>query len=246
MPFTWTEDTEPFTDLRDHTPARFVLEQVEDANFSLRRSFRYQPAGTDPIDVTPTALPRTDLASIPSFMSWFVSRYGRHTAAALVHDRLYQEVERVPVERAAADRVFLHAMDALDVPPVRSRVMWAGVAAATRWITTPWGRVGIIAWGLAAAAGTGLLVYGFVSLTWWAVVVALAAPALGALLWGRRAYPAGLIGGYAVLFVVVPALASWIGWLSYWVAEQLVRLGRKLLPHNRGKPLPRPVSYKEA
>src|SRR5690348_3384808 len=139
MPFTWTGDTLPYTDLDSRTPARIVLEQVGDADFCLQCSFRYQPTDGDATEVTPKLLPDTDLASIPTIMSWFVSRYGRHTAAALVHDRLYEDVGHIPAQRAEADRVFLHAMDALDVPPVRSRVMWAGVSAATRWITTPWG-----------------------------------------------------------------------------------------------------------
>ena len=33
----------------------------------------------------------TDLASIPQFMRWFDDTYGRHTLAAIIHDRLIRD-----------------------------------------------------------------------------------------------------------------------------------------------------------
>jgi hypothetical protein len=35
MPFEWTGNTVPFVDLANHTPARLVLEQVDDDQFRL-------------------------------------------------------------------------------------------------------------------------------------------------------------------------------------------------------------------
>jgi hypothetical protein len=209
MPFEWTGNTVPFVDLANHTPARFVLEQVEDDQFRLKVPFRYHPPGGPDIDVTPQALGDTDLASVPIFMSWFVSRHGRHTPAALVHDQLVTDTMPAK-QRAAADRIFLQAMDALDVPPVRSRVTWAAVALATRWHTTPWGRLAILAWGLASAVGTALLIYGLASWTLWLIAATLLGPLLGAGLWGRQFW-AGVIAGYALWVVALPALTSWLG-----------------------------------
>ena len=52
-------------------------------------------------------------------MSWFVSRYGRHTPAALVHDELVTDGMEFEA-RKRADRVFLQMLDDLDVPPCRA------------------------------------------------------------------------------------------------------------------------------
>lgn len=247
MPFTWTDETAPFFDLDDGMPARFILEQVDDGDFRLQASFRYcSPSGQPAIDVTATTLGDTDLASIPRFMSWFVSRHGRHTPAALVHDQLITS-KATPDERIRADRMFLEAMDCLGAPPVRSRVMWSAVALGTRSSTRPWGLLSIIAWALSAVAGIALLIYGLVTLTAWPIVVALLGPLVGAAFWGRE-YWAGVIGGYALPLVALPAIASLLGYWVYWLVEQVVRFGRWLLPHNRQPhaKLARPTKFREA
>ena len=76
-----------------------------------------------------------------------------------------------------------------------------------------------------------------------AIAIAVVGPFVGAILWGRQ-YWAGVIAGYAVWLVAVPSLASLIGFAAYWLVEQAVRLIRKVLPRNRGKPLPGPPTYK--
>ncbi|MBI2709136.1 MAG: DUF1353 domain-containing protein [Actinobacteria bacterium] len=244
--WTWKMRTSPFSALeaRDQ-PARFLVEQIDDADFGIppEGGFRYDGVDGEVVEVTAATLPSTDFASIPPFMSWFVSRYGRHTPAALVHDVLV--VEGMPfADRVAADRTFLRMLDALDVPPVRSRLMWSAVSLATRWRGPLRARVGVVCWGLSAAAGLVLLGYGIREGRPGPVVVALVGPALGAVFWGRQ-YVAGLIGGYAVPFVVVPAATSWLGYRTYWIAEQAVRLIHGALPHVEPGELPPPVRYDE-
>ena len=245
MPFTWMSATRPFVNENGAEPARFVLEQVADAKFRLREPFRYEPPGGESIAVTDDALGDTDFASIPPYMTWFVNRTGRHTAAALVHDQLVTR-DMPTAERVEADRTFLTAMDELEVPPVRGRVMWTATVLATRISARPWGLLGIIVWGVCAVTGTWLLVNGIADGNWGAVALALLGPLVTCPLWGRQ-YWAGVVGGYALWVVAVPALSA-LGayYLVYWPIEQLVRFGRKLIPANRHEELPGPTTYKAA
>src|SRR5690606_33570956 len=110
----------------------------------------------------------SDLASIPGILGWFARRHGRHTPAALVHDFLIaDEGPRPPglpadwaVPPEQADLLFRRMLLASGVPPVRCWLMWAAVTARTRWTTRPLRRFGIVAWGLAALAGTVALALG--------------------------------------------------------------------------------------
>src|SRR5262245_60827307 len=118
--FEWQVRTRPFYDGEGHEPAHFVIEQIADAKFSLQQPFRYRPGDDTDIEITATTLGTTDFASIPFYMSWFASRMGRHTPAALVHDQLVQP-GMDPAVRVQADYLFRDMMDDLGVPPVRSR-----------------------------------------------------------------------------------------------------------------------------
>src|SRR5918995_418085 len=198
--WVWRTSTAPFGSLPPTDgQAAFVVEQIGDSTFRIPEGagFRYTPPEGEPVLVDATTLQSTDFASIPRYMSWFVSRHGRHTPAALVHDRLVVGDMSLE-ERIAADAVFLAMLDDLAVPPVQSRVMWAAVTAATRMRCSARSRAGIIAWGVPAA-----------------------------LLWGRQR-AAGVIAGYAVPVVVVPAAASLAGYWCYWLVETAVKLVRRL------------------
>jgi len=243
-PWAWLTHTDPFSalELRDN-PASFVVEQITDKDFRIPSGlgFQYNRDGDDAITVTCDTLPCTDFASIPRYMSWFVSRHGRHTPAALVHDQLITDGMDFE-ERKRADRLFLEMMDDLEVPPVQSRVMWTAVTLATRLHGTLAAKAGIAAWAGVAAAGIILLVWGLVTVTPWMIVVALAGPAVAALLWGdqRRA---GLIGGYALPVVALPALASLVGYWAYWIVEKSVKIVRQRQPAYQGERLPEPIGY---
>jgi hypothetical protein len=243
-PWAWLSATGRFSALDEPgKPASFVFEQISDENFRIPEGlgFQYNPAGDDAIRVTRDTLPSTDFASIPRYMSWLVSRHGRHTPAALVHDQLVSDGMEFEA-RKRADRAFLEMLDDLDVPPVQSRVMWTAVTLATRF-HGPWAaKAGVVLWAALAVAGIGLLVWGLVTLTLWMILAALAAPAVAALLWGGQR-SAGLIAGYALPVIAVPALVSLVGYWIYWVIEKGVKVIRQRKPENRGEQLPEPVAY---
>jgi Protein of unknown function (DUF1353) len=154
-------------------------------------------------------------------MSWFVSRYGRHTPAALVHDQLVTD-DMSFAERRTADRRFLEMMDALQVPPVRSRVMWAAVSLATLRRGRKGRVTAMLLWFVAAAAGIALLVHGLVNRSWIEVATALLAQLPASLLWGSL-WRAGVIAGYALPLVVVPAVVSWSGYAAYSAVELSIK-----------------------
>jgi hypothetical protein len=132
--WSWLTATGRFSPLNEPgKPARFVVEQISDTTFRVPEGLGFQnnPPDGEAMTVTHDNLPSTDFASIPRYMSWFVSRHGRHTPAALVHDELVTDGMAFDA-RKRADRVFLQMLDDLDVPPVQSRVMWTAVTLATR------------------------------------------------------------------------------------------------------------------
>lgn len=231
---------------RPDEPARIVVEQIDDACFRIVNGYGidYHPRdGSAAISVTVESLTVTDFASIPQFASWFVSRYGRHTPAALVHDQLIG-ARMDPVVRRRADDLFLEMMEELEVPPVRRTVMWSAVTLATR-MASGWGaRVAMIAWLLLATAGMGAVVAGLVTghPVW--CLAALLAPVPAALLWGPSR-KAGVVGGYALPAVALPALASMLGYATYWVVEESFRRLRSVPKDRDVQEMPAPVGYKE-
>lgn len=73
----------------------------------------------------------TDLASVPRILWTVLPPFGRHTNAAVLHDVLYRTGDTRG--RAWADRQFLEAMRALDVPALRARIIWAAVRVFGWW-----------------------------------------------------------------------------------------------------------------
>lgn len=212
--------------------AHIPLKQVGRRLFELGASVTYVGEVTglegevdaDVIDavrtVTPDQLaPSTDLASVPGPLRWFVNRYGPHTPAALIHDRL---IGVAPVVEGLtdqhADRYFRFMLKAVGVRFVRRWVMWAAVALRTRWCSTGWKRASLVVWLLASLAGLVLTVLGAVN-GWWAVVAgAVLAPFLFALLWGKQ-YGAGIVAAYAAPWIGPPTALAMVGYLVYLVLE---------------------------
>jgi hypothetical protein len=224
--------------------ARIVLLQTDASHFQLYEGFRYAGAA-GAWDVTPDDLPDTDLASIPLFLGWFTSRYGTHTLAALLHDHLVRNGAGLdpPVPRSDADDVFRTALLELDVPYVRASIMWAAVTFATRWRTSLVTRLAMGAWLAAAIAGLAALLTGLATRDLRLVAVAVAGPVPFALLWSRRQYLAGLVGGYTLWLVAVPAVVNLVAYALYDAAERALRWARRLRPANRAKDLPGPTPY---
>jgi Protein of unknown function (DUF1353) len=214
-------------------PARVVLRQTDATHFQLMEGFRYTGPGGS-WTVTPDDLSDTDLASIPQFLSWFVSPYGTHTLAALLHDHLCRNGARLqpPVPRHHADKVFLDALGGLDVPYLRSHIMWAAVTFATRWHASWVARLAVGVWAVAAMVGVVTLAWGAVTFEPGLLLLAGLAPVPAALLWGRQVH-AGLVGGYTLWLVALPALLNLVAFGVYWLAEHAVRRLRLLVarPH---------------
>lgn len=68
----------------------------------------------------------TDFASVPQPVMWFVPRYGRYTAAAILHDYLIAEGR---VSSQDTDGIFRRVLREEGVPLLLRWLMWAGV----RW-----------------------------------------------------------------------------------------------------------------
>ncbi|RZU31239.1 DUF1353 domain-containing protein [Blastococcus saxobsidens] len=119
----------------------------------------------------------TDFATVPRVVVWLVPRFGRYTAAAILHDWLVTEgIAGGVVTARQADGIFRRVMRESGVPVVRRWLMWCGVRWGAFgdpvrgkgwWISAP----GVLAISLLAAPvvvppavliAAALLVYGVV------------------------------------------------------------------------------------
>jgi hypothetical protein len=254
VPPFWGEDSTPFAADGGRQPCDVVLKQVDDNNFALEKRLLVDaPAGTgdmpaSTIVIEPAWLDHCDLASIPTTLGWFARRHGRHTPASLVHDLLIVSDESslppaVPAEwrlkPEQADVLFRELLLASGVPPVRSYLMWAAVAARTRWHSGLRRRATLILWGLCAGAGSVALVAGVAGGNVALAIGALVAPAVAAALWGGQ-YPAGVVAGYAAWWAVAGSAPAWVAYKIYQGVEGAVWLVKKVRKLVRGEAAPDP------
>lgn len=68
----------------------------------------------------------TDFASVPPVFRSFIPRVGVYGKAAVIHDYL---CEKVPIPRKEADKIFLEAMEVLEVPRFTRKIMYRAVRA---------------------------------------------------------------------------------------------------------------------
>ena len=165
---------------------------------------------------------------MPPFLDWIARPFGRHTAAALLHDQLITDTpERLPepqrVDPQVADFVFRDAMIDCGARILQTWIMWSGVTLRTRVHRNAAGESRDRAVVPSALAGTALLVYGIVTTQVLPILVALIAPVPFAFLWGRQ-WSAGLIAGYSFWIVVMGFVPSWVAYQLYRVAELLVQV----------------------
>lgn len=196
----------PFKKRWSELDAEILLRQVSATGFELDEPFRFEEPGHQ--DIVVRRGDATDLASVPSFLTWLVPRYGRHTLPALLHDQLVVG-GMDPNDREKADATFRDAMGGTRVPLVMRWVMWAAISLATHLLRAWRWKVLIAAWvALYGLAGLDslLAVLGWrpVSALSSAAVLALiwVSPVLLSVIWGRR-YRFGLIVAYSLL--VLPA-----------------------------------------
>src|SRR5216110_1448596 len=94
------------------------------------RGFSYTDPDGERHHVTPEGVGKTDLASVPSILWWFVASYGRQTRAALVHDELIDQIERQD-----ADWVFRRALGDSGIGWARRWLAWSAVSFETTFRT---------------------------------------------------------------------------------------------------------------
>lgn len=136
--------------MTDFLEAKVVVQQLDDENWQLLEGFEYK--GRDQTFEVPDGQ-RTDFASVPRPLVWFLPRYGRYTKAAILHDFLWREKAGTPeVSWRDADAMFRRAMRQLDVAFLRRWIMWAAVRCGSFF--KPGGREGWWkdSWAVALAA----------------------------------------------------------------------------------------------
>ena len=239
---------------RRSQPAEVKLTQIRRKSFSLDSSLSYKgetglkdpPTGAR--TVRPKHLPDgTDLTSVPRALQWFVSPYGVHTPAVLLHDRLIGGSGLSGMSDPDADRYFRFMLRELGVPWIRRWMMWAAVAIRTRWAGGRLKKATVALWALASLAGIGLAVYSIVVGEGLLLLASLGAPFVFALLWGRQ-YVAGLVAAVTSPWVLPPTLLGAVGFAVYWCLEQaalvvgdIVRVCRRQPPKGEGVP----ISYEQ-
>jgi hypothetical protein len=192
--------TAPFSKKFSERAAEVVVRQVTPANFKLREPFKYVDRDRR-FDVPEHDV--SDFASVPSFLTWLIPRYGRHTLAALLHDHLQDHLHRpgtpIPDDPEAvtsdeADTVFRQAMQYSHVPFVRRWVMWAAVSLRTVFKSGPAGAVVVVLW---------VALFALLGLAWpVAVLISVGTDQVG---WRVPL----LLFGAAVL---LPVLLCWLAW----------------------------------
>lgn len=73
---------------------------------------------------------KTDLASIPWFVRWLISKVGKHAQGAVVHDLLYNKRGVMPLKtytRKECDLIFLEAMIVLEVSKWKRMIIYQAV-----------------------------------------------------------------------------------------------------------------------
>ena len=176
--------------------------------------------------VSPENLPTTDLASVPGVLRWFAGRYGIYTPAALIHDWLIPQPVEPPLEAMTdeyADRYFRFMLEDLGVPLLRRWLMWAAVAARSRFTSGWFNATLLVVWVIASIVGMITFVVGLFMGNTLAVVAATLAPFLFAGLWGKQ-YGAGIVAAYSAPWILPPTLFAWAGYLIYLAVEWFVGL----------------------
>ncbi|MEY2592291.1 MAG: hypothetical protein QOJ67_4275 [Acidimicrobiaceae bacterium] len=70
---------------------------------------------------------QTDFASVPRALVWLIPKYGKFTAAAILHDFLWEQCRNHKFQWSDADGIFRRAMHEDGVPFVHRWLMWGAV-----------------------------------------------------------------------------------------------------------------------
>jgi len=235
-----------------HKDGRLWLAQKDAKNFWVEREFRFDndaiiamlnerlvskgwepkkaaDAVEDARKFSPSEENPTDLASIPRYMRWFETAYGKHTLAAIIHDNLI-----VPKPNGGAladdtlsDRFFREMMRAAGVRWLKRWIIWSAVALRSRWAVGGLRRFAVAAWVVLAVIGLTSFVWaiGTGSGLWRSsipaaafLLVALVLPFAAAGLWGKQ-YGGGVVAAMAGLFILPAAILAGAGYTVYMFLE---------------------------
>lgn len=193
-------------------------------------------------EVGPHTLGDTDLASVPLALRWFVTPYGLHTPAALIHDRLIGK-RKPPLDEFTdemADDYFRFMLADVGLPRVRRWLMWSAVVFGTRLRRR--NRVQWSLWVWITLSLLGMVAFAIAAYQLWIfpLLVLLLLPIPAAALWGRQ-YRAGLIAGYLAPFALLPTAFGAIAHVIYNILEWIISLAQRLL----GKQADSPIGYRE-
>lgn len=211
-----------FTDALTGGPLRLELRSVDGRDFTVLRPIAYHADDYDEPFVVPADVDRfrTDLASVPWFLTWLVPVSGDFLPAAVLHDGLVRPgcYTGPAVDRVEADRLFRVAMIGLGTGRVRAWLMWAAVSVTTMWQSGERGRRAALVGLLSAVVLLGTLAT-LDLLDVWDVLPWM----------GRRSWPAELAGGALAALLVPTALA--VSWGRLWPAGVITGVALAFLLH---------------
>ncbi len=177
----------------------------------------------------------TDLASVPKFMSWFEMPYGRHTLAAMIHDRLITDGDPntgALKSDALSDAFFREMLKVAGVPVFKRWLMWAAVALRTRWASGGWRRATLAVWIVLAllgnvmvfaAIGQGIAGWGelFGWSPWQLMAGVAVLPFAAGGLWGRQ-FGASVVTAAGGAWLLPAALIVLLGLSCYLIFERVL------------------------
>lgn len=177
----------------------------------------------------------TDLASVPQFMSWFEMPYGRHTLAAMIHDRLITDGDPntgALESDVLSDSFFREMLGVAGVPVFKRWLMWAGVALRTRWAAGGWRRAKLALWIAIAVLGNVMVIaaigqgvagwgelLGLSPLQLMAIVAML--PFAAGWLWGKQ-FGASVVTAAGGAWLIPAAVIVLVGLSCYFVLERVL------------------------
>ncbi|MFJ3670491.1 DUF1353 domain-containing protein [Streptomyces sp. NPDC090106] len=222
--------------------ARIELKRVFEArreSFMMQRRIAYRDRHLGELLVPrETASFRTDLTSVPAFLTWLVPKTGEHLPATLLHDGLhhpagvpeYTSTEGHVVRRAEADRVLRDAMADAGTALIRRWLIWSAVAMVTMLEGKGTGWPTWLRWRYRLTVGLTLLAI-LVLGTWATLDLFDTLPSwLGPLWWmGDRPWWAELVGGLSAALVLSSAWSA--TWGRFWKAGAVVAISLTVLLH---------------
>lgn len=194
-------------------PNGISLVQISASEFELRSTIRYlgdTGLGELPEEVEehlrvvgPDTLAVTDLASVPPIFRWWQNNYGRHTPAALIHDRFIGDAEALALlgglSEVDVDKYFRLMLNELGFGMIRRWLMWSAVAGRTRFKSGTPRAVALVVWLVIALFGVVWLYQE--RTTGGSGLLPLLLPFVASPLWGRQ-----IIAGLVIAYIGVPTM----------------------------------------